>query len=343
MVKGSMEAAVYQSKDRINLEEISISTIQEGEALIKVEYVGICGTDLTIISGKHPRVKPPMVLGHEFSGRVAQVESRKTTDIKIDDRVVVMPLLSCGECELCRDGLEHLCENFGLIGMDVNGAFAEYVKVPLSRVYRLPDDIPFDVASIIESLAVAVHAVRWSELKIGDVVVILGGGPIGVLVATVALAGGASQVIISERSDFRLELAKKYGIQTIDIKKTDPIEEVKKLTKGKGAEIVFEAVGIPATVERIASIVRTRGQIILLGLQKGLPPVDLVSLVLKEIQMKGSKIYSKLDFMHAIGLVANNRIDLKSLITHRLELSKIMQGFKIMKNPDISMKVLIKP
>ena len=171
--------------------------------------------------------------------------------------------------------------------------------------------------------------------------VVVGAGPIGVLVGTVISAAGAFRTIIVEKSEFRLSLAQEYGIDVIDATRNDPIEQVREITKGKGADIVFEAVGVPATVERKASLARIRGQVILLGLQKGLVPSDLVSLILKEIEIRGSKIYTGQDFVRAINLVAKGKINLNPLITHRLKLDEIARGFEVMKNPEVSMKVLI--
>lgn len=150
-MKDKMKAAVYQGKDRVFIEEVEVLDLKDGDALIKVEYAGICGTDMSIVSGRHPRAKAPLILGHELSGTVAKVKGKG--EIKEGDRVVVKPLIFCGKCYACKNGFKHICQNLKLIGIDVDGAFAEYVRVPLETVYKIPYNIPLELATLTEPLA----------------------------------------------------------------------------------------------------------------------------------------------------------------------------------------------
>ena len=249
MIKNrKMKAAVFMGKEKLEVREVDVPEITEEEALIRVKFAGICGTDIHIFAGKHPRVKAPLIMGHEFSGEIAKIETKRRKDFKKGNRVVAEPLISCGECFACKSGFAHVCQKLGLYGIDKDGAFAQYVKIPVDKLFKIPLNINFDVAALIEPIAVAVHAVRTSSLKMGDIVCVQGGGPIGLLTALVAKLSGSANVIICEKQPFRIKLAKGFGLQVIDVNDKDPVAEILKLTRGRGADVVFEAAGFPPTV-----------------------------------------------------------------------------------------------
>src|SRR5215469_6159574 len=192
-----MQAAVYFGKEDVRVEDRPEPTVGDSEVLVRVRYAGLCGTDMTIYSGKHPRAQAPLVPGHEVLGRVEVSGSSVRNALQKGTRVAIYPLISCGRCVACVEGSAHVCEKLRLVGIDQDGGFAEFVKVEPHQLVPIPDELSDEQAALIEPLSVAVHAVHESGLHIGDTVLVTGGGPIGNLVAQVARASGAREVVIS--------------------------------------------------------------------------------------------------------------------------------------------------
>lgn len=249
-----MKAALYKNSRVVEIEEIKKPEIKDSEVLIKVKYAGICGTDIHIYKGLHPRATAPLVMGHEFSGIVEEIGINKK-NIKIGDQVVINPLISCGNCFPCREGHPHICPNLNLVGIDQNGGFAEYTKVNSDKLFKIPNSLPMDLAALMEPVAVAVHAVRKSRLSLGDKVAVIGGGPIGQLISQICKINGASSVIMLEINSERVKFAKKFGIITTTSLK-ESIRKIKEVTRGKGADIVYEAVGIQETYNYTTDLVK---------------------------------------------------------------------------------------
>lgn len=336
-----MKAGLYISAKNIQLGELEKPTLREGEALVRVSYAGICGTDMMIYFGKHPRAKAPLAMGHEFSGVIEEI--RGESPFSVGQRVVVEPTLSCGTCEACRSGQTHVCKTLRLIGIDMHGGFAEYVAVPLHRLHAVPDSLSDEAAAMTEPLAVAVHTVRRSELKVGNTAVILGGGPIGLLIGLVARQAGAAQVIISDVSPYRLEKAKELGFTVLDASKTDVTAEVHKLTGGIGGDVVFEVAGNQITAKQMVELSRIQGQIMVVSVYKQAPAIDLAAMHFREISLATTRCYSHDDFRAAIEMMASGKIHVEPLISHRLPLASLAEGFSYMENPNESLKILIQP
>lgn len=337
-----MKALVWHGPYEVSFEEVPVPSPREDEALIKVSYAGVCGSDLTIYSGKHWRSKPPMVMGHEFAGEIVEVKS-PGSDLKPGDRVVVEPLLSCGRCYCCREGAYHVCSTLGLLGVDADGGFAEYVRAPVERVYRIPDTLSMEMATLVEPSAVAVHDVQRSRLKMGDHAVVLGGGPIGLLVAQVARVATSRPVELVEVSEWRLELARKMGFDPIDAKQGDIVQEVMRRTGDRGADVLFDAAGVHSTAEKLAALTRIHGQVVIIAMPKEHHPVDLAGFALKEIDLTGCRVYNYRDFKQAIDLIAGGKIDVGSMISHTLPLDRGKDALELARKGDASMKVLIEP
>ena len=337
-----MKAIVWHGPYEVSFEETHVPSPKEDEALIKVSHAGVCGSDLTIYAGKHWRSRPPMVMGHEFAGEI--VDARATgTCLKPGDRVVVEPLLSCGRCYACREGAYHVCSSLRLLGVDVDGGFAEYVKAPVERVYRIPESMSMEQAALVEPTAVAVHDVHRSRLQIGDHAVVLGGGPIGLLVAQVARVASSRPVDLVEISDWRLDLARKMGFDPIDAKRVDVVQEVLRRTEGKGADVLFDAAGAPATAEKLAALTRIHGQVVIVAMPKEFHPVDLAGFALKEIDLTGCRVYNRRDFESAIALIAEKKIDVDSMVSHVFPLERGKDALDLARKGDASMKVLVRP
>jgi len=339
-----MKALVYHGKESIALEEMELPKLQEGEALIKVHYAGICGSDLNIWHGALSRIVPPVILGHEFCGEIVEVKDQAKGDLKVGDPVAVEPLINCGICLPCRMGLYHVCRRLKLIGVDVHGGFAPYVKAPFPRIYKLAPGASMELAALTEPTAVATHMVRRSGVQVGDFVVVLGGGPIGLLVAQVARAVGASRVYISEINEFRLNLAQELGFGVINPQKTDAIQAVLDMTGGEGADVVFEEIGLPEAATQMIAMTRVRGRILMGGIYKKPAPVDLQNVAIKEIEMVGSRVYDFRDFQAALDLLNDGRVKATPLISKKIRLEQIIEeGFNVIQAGGQVMKILVRP
>ncbi|TAM83333.1 MAG: zinc-binding dehydrogenase [Acidobacteria bacterium] len=335
-----MRAGVYVGKESIHVEERPLPQLQAGEALVHVRYAGICGTDMLIYSGKHPRVAPPRVLGHEVFGSVVEVNSPHGAEWKPGQRVAVYPLISCGRCAPCREGNAHVCEKLGLIGIDVDGGFAEYVKVTSEQLVAVPEGVSDEQAAVIEPLSVAIHAVRRSSFQTGDTVLVTGGGPIGNLIAQVLRASGARRVIISETKKFRRELAQRLGFAVVDSGSDNLAEALQSLLGEPFVDRVFEATGAPAVYPEAVKICKVRGEIVFVGLPKTSPGIDVISLVFKEIHTTGARVYTRKDYLAAVALLQRSAVDVVALITDCLALDEANLGFQKMREADTSLKIL---
>ncbi len=209
-----MLAARYLGPDRLETLETPLPLISDEEALIKVEACGFCGSDLGIVAGVHPRARAPLTLGHEFSGTIAEIRS-SGRDFEVGDRVTAYPLISCGRCFACRSGQSHVCRTLKLYGIDVDGAMAEFVRVSVGTLIKIPVSIPPLVGAVIEPLAVAVHSVSMAPTQDVHTIVILGAGPIGLLTGLVASSRGGAKVLISDVLPSRIELARQLGLTAL--------------------------------------------------------------------------------------------------------------------------------
>src|SRR5450759_5363201 len=228
----TMKAAVWAATDEVAYVDVPVPEVPAGWALVKVAYNGICGTDLSIVHGKHPRAKSPLVMGHEISG---WVERAGATGPAEGTLVTAEPLISCGKCKACRNGNSHVCRRLGLYGIDTDGGMAEYVALPPEVLHPVPDGVDPRTAALAEPLAVAVHAVDRSGMERGDVVAVYGAGPIGVLTALVARHEGARQVVITEPSPWRRDVAAGLGFTVVPGGSTMAATLVS-LTDGAGAD-----------------------------------------------------------------------------------------------------------
>ncbi|HWG85851.1 MAG TPA: alcohol dehydrogenase catalytic domain-containing protein [Deinococcales bacterium] len=332
----SMRAAVFQGDHSISLEEVAAPTAPPGWSLVEVSHVGICGTDLAIFAGYHPRAKAPLIMGHEFSGRIVEPGA---TGLDAGQSVVVEPLMACGRCAACRSGNAHVCKTLRLFGIDYPGGMAQYMVAPPERVYAVPEALPADEAAVIEPLAVAVHAVRISRFRPGDTVAVLGAGPVGLLTALVLRASGAGSVIVTEANPFRMNVARQLGFTTIDAS-SDPVARLLELTGGDGADLVFDAAGHPTVAASLVDACRINGQIMLVGIYKKPTALDLQGISFKEIDVKGSRVYTPEDFRIACSLAASGRVALKPLISHVLPLGKVAEGFEVLASGGAALKVM---
>jgi 2-desacetyl-2-hydroxyethyl bacteriochlorophyllide A dehydrogenase len=305
-----------------------------------VAYCGVCGTDLHIFKGgMDKRVSIPQVIGHEMSGEIAEV-GENVKGWSVGDRVVVRPLHPCGNCPACRAGHAHICYNLKFMGIDTPGAFQGSWTVPAHTLHRLPPNLPFDRAALIEPVAVACHDVRLGEVKSGEEVVVIGGGPIGLLIALVA-ATIKARVLVSELNPFRLNLARQLGLEAVNPREVDLTDLVGKRTDGAGADVVFEVSGSAAGAATMTQLVRTRGRIVVVAIFGEAPKVDLFRFFWRELRLCGARVYEPEDFDKAIALGAAGALPLDHLISARQPLENLQTIFEQIESSTDLMKVLI--
>ena len=313
---------------------------QAGEVQIKVSHCGICGTDLHIFHGvMDARVKMPQIMGHEMSGIIHKVGDDVKNFVE-GDHVTVMPLDPCGECPACQVGHTHICHNLKFLGIDTPGAFQSYWTVPAHTLHHLPENLSLAHGALIEPLSVACHDVRLAEVSPGDNVIVLGGGPIGMLVALVAKNQGAD-VLVSEINPYRVELAQSLGLHSVNPQETDLVEMVMERTAGAGADIVFEVSSSAAGAKTMTDLLRTRGLAVIVGIFGQPTPVDLFRFFWRELRMIGVRVYESQDFDQAIKIAAAGTLPLDKLITSVRPLDHLKSGFEAMESGGDVMKVLL--
>ncbi len=337
-----MQAAVYLGIEDIQVRDVPKPEIGAGEILVRVRYGGICGGDMSIYAGKHPRAKAPLVQGHEIFGRIESMGADVTGEWKVGMRVVLFPVVNCGHCAPCRENNVHVCETLRVVGIDRDGGFAEFVKVEPDKLFAIPDAVTDEQAVVVEPLAVAVHAVQNSSFRVGDSALVIGGGPIGNLVAQVLRASGAREVIVSEIKQYRRELASRMGFKVIDPSAGDVQHGLQQLIGSRFVDTVFEATGFAGAYKDAIHCCKVRGHISFVGIPKTIPEVDILTILFKEIFTSSARMYSRKDYLGTIALLLRGAIDVLPLI-EKLPLKDAPLGFHKMKAADTSLKVLLVP
>lgn len=347
-MKGKMKAAVLYGLKDIKVNLVDIPTISDNEALIKVKYAGICGSDIprSMITGAR---KYPIILGHEFSGEVVETGNR-VKKVKNGDRVVVAPLIGCGECVYCRSGHYGLCDNYNIIGTGSDGAFAEYVKVPENNILKINDKLSFKAAAGIEPATIGYHALEKAGIKPGETVVIMGCGSIGQLTIQWAKIFGASTVIGVDISNEKLNLAKNLGCDIIiNSSETNVISRINEITNG-GADAVIETAGSPVTQQQSILSTKKMGHTIFVGITNKDLSLDkeTVDRVLRgEITIQGSwnsytAPYPGAAWSAAIDFMSKGKINFDDIVSHIINLEDVMDYLKGMADHSIEYnKVLI--
>ncbi|MGB9700271.1 MAG: zinc-dependent alcohol dehydrogenase [Thermodesulfobacteriota bacterium] len=335
-----MKAAFYSGNRKITIGDSPLIAPGPEEVRLKVAYCGICGTDLHIFKGgMDKRVSIPQVIGHEMAGEIVEI-GQNVKGWSIGDRVVVRPLAPCGKCLACKSGFSHICYNLKFMGIDTPGAFQGSWTVPAYTLHRLPPHLPLDEAALIEPLAVACHDIRRGEVKPGEDVVVIGGGPIGLLISLVAALEGA-KVLVGEINPFRLNLARELGLETINPQETDLVALVNERTAGAGVDVVFEVSGSAQGAIIMTQLVRARGRIVIVAIFGELTKVDLFRFFWRELHLCGARVYEPEDFEKAISLAASRKLPLTKLISERRPLSQLGQALTEIEANANLMKVLI--
>ncbi len=328
----------------LELGRVDDPEIGPDEVLIAVRRAGICGTDLHIYDWdewSRSRIEPPLVLGHEFMGEVAEV-GRLVENVRVGQRVSAEGHIVCGHCELCRTGDAHVCRSTLILGIDRAGAFAERVVVPAANLVPIPDAVSDDHAALFDPLGNAFHTVLHVDVS-GKVVAVVGCGPIGLFAVGIARAAGAARVIAIEPHRDRLEIARAMGADLLLDPTSDDVDAaVEEATRGYGADVVCEMSGHPDGVATAFRICRNAGHVQLLGLPRGAVEVNLA----RDVIFKGLHVYGVIGrrmyetWIRMRSFLAAGRLDIEPVITHRLPMERFEEGIAAMRDGEAAKVVL---
>jgi len=331
-----MKALVYRGPRSLALEEVARPAPAEREVLVRVAATGICGSDVHGYLGLTGRRIPPLIMGHEFCGTVEEL-GRGVEGVRAGDRVVVEPVISCGACSFCRQGLTNLCPGRRFFGvMEFNGSMAELVAVPARLLHRMPQGMSPAMGAMVEPVGVAHRAVsRVGGLIAGSTVLVVGAGTIGLLILALTKLHRPRRVLVSDLNERRLALASSLGADvTLHPSRGSAVEAVREHTDGQGADVSFEAVGASATVEQALACLRPRGTCVWVGNSQKEIRLDMQSAVTRELGVLGSYIYTSEQFREAIGLLERREIDVEPIISCRAPLDRGPELFAALSEPN---------
>jgi 2-desacetyl-2-hydroxyethyl bacteriochlorophyllide A dehydrogenase len=336
----AMKAAVLHGPRSLRVQAAPAPAPAAGEVLVRVAIAGLCGTDYSIFSGERP-VGYPRVMGHEFVGRVEAVGPGVTAP-RAGDRVAIEPNYSCGACPLCREGNRNLCLRRTAIGIDVDGCFAELVRVPARCCWPAPSGVADEDLMVTEPLAVVVRAVARGQVRSGEATAVVGAGTLGLLAVQVLRAHGARVLAVS-RSGRRLRLAEELGAEATHASAEGrALDDVaREFSHREGVDCVVETAGTAQAAADALTLVRPGGRVVLTGLPHDPTPVRFFSVVRREISIVGSMIYQD-EFTEAMQLVATGRVKTRPLVTHRFALDEIERAFAMHREP-AAIKVAVTP
>lgn len=320
--------------------ERQIQELAPDEVLVKVRASAICGSDLHIARGLHPSAPLPVTIGHEFSGDVVAVGSQ-VTNARIGQRVTVEPCIVCGKCDACRHGNYGYCEHISFTYRRGDGAMADYVVVKEPYVYELPEYLSYETGALIEPLSVATHAVRRADIRLGETVLIIGAGAIGMMVAAMCRRSGAARIIIADFSDARLEAALQVGAtDAVNSGRVDLEEEVRRLTNGKGVDKSFECVGRESCFLQAIMTLKANGTCTVVGIyEKPMVTFPASRLVTHEIHIQGAQGYCW-DF--PIAIAAARDLPMERFVTHTFPMDQLQQALETALDPKSgSIKVVL--
>jgi len=329
--------AVVKSKPAPGVEfaEVPKPKIKPDEVLIEVKAAAICGSDLGIYdyTPAYSKMKLPVVMGHEFSGRVAEAGTQ-VQGYKVGDRVIAESVKACGVCEFCQSGHQSLCDASTLFGIHTDGGMAEYIAVPYKLLHRLPDELSYEAGALIEPLSNAVHFVKdCTPVKLGDFVVVQGCGPIGLFSAQLFRLAGAEVIVTGVGVDTeRFKIAEGLGLEAINIEKVDLAALVRERTGGRGADTVFVATGAPPAVAQATQIVKKRGRVTVIGIFGRPVEVPMTEVVRREVSIVGAYDAQPQNFGQSIKLASSGAVKVEALLTHRLPLEKANEAFEAAKS-----------
>ena len=328
------KGAFMRGTDKMIIKEIEVPEVGEKEVLLQLEYVGICGSDVHYFhhgncGAYKVNLEEDYMLGHECAGTVVKVGAN-VKDLKVGDKVALEPGITCGQCEFCKAGKYNLCPDVVFLATPpVQGCYEEYIAFPENMCFKLPENMTTKEGCLIEPLSVGFHAANQGDVQVGESVVILGAGCIGLVTLLACKAHGAGNIIVADIVDARLEKAKELGAtHVINSKEVNALEEIARLTGGKGADKVFETAGSPITIAQTAFAVKRGGTITLVGLsaQEEIN-YNFAQIMDKEATIKSVFRYRNI-YPKAIEAVSAGAIDVNGIVTHEFDLEHIQEAFE---------------
>ncbi|MEH7225558.1 2,3-butanediol dehydrogenase [Bacillus sp. JJ1566] len=347
-----MKALRWHKAKDLRLENIEEPKAKFGEVKLKVEWCGICGSDLheytvgpIFIPSETPHPisgdKAPLVLGHEFSGQVVEV-GEGVTKVQAGDRVAVEPIYSCGECEACKQGKYNLCDKMGFYGLSGGGGgFSEFASVPEHMLHKLPETVSYEQGALVEPAAVALHAVKQSKLQVGDKAAVFGTGPIGLLVIEALKAAGATEIYAVELSEQRRQKAEELGAIGINPNNGDVVEQILQLTNG-GVDVAYEVTGVPPVLVQAINSTKLNGETMIVSIFETEASIHPQHIVMKERTVTGIIGYRDV-FPAVISLMAKGYFPAEKLVTKRITLDEVVtEGFESLLKERNHIKILVK-
>ncbi len=333
---------VMTSPGKIEFREVPVPDITENQVLVKIRNIGICGSDIHVYHGEHPFTSYPVTQGHEVSGEIVELGG-KVVGLVVGQKVTIQPQVVCGECYPCRHGKYNLCESLKVMGFQTTGTASHYFAVDQQKVTPLPDSMSFEEGAMMEPLAVAVHAIRQAGDVAGLNIIVLGAGPIGNLVAQTAKGMGAKGVMITDISDLRLKLAKDCGIDFCVNTKAENLKDAILNAFGPDkADIIYDCAGNNTTMGQAIQYARKGSTIILVAVFAGMATVDLALANDHELDIKSTMMYRNEDYIDAIRLVNEKKIQLRPLISKTFAFGEYLEAYHYIEaNRETTMKVII--
>ena len=313
-----------------------------GEAIVRIRAAGICGSDVHIFHGKNPFATYPRVIGHEAAGEVVQV-GQEVANVKVGDHVAIDNVFSCGKCYACRVGRHNVCSSVKVLGVHIDGIFAEYVKIPADHLYVLPKELAWEMAATVEPYAIAAESIHKGKVTADDSVLICGAGPIGLVILQACKSIGA-RVLVTDVVDSRLAKARNMGAdRTVNTRKEELSKAVMDFTAGEGINVAMEATGvIPVLEEIIAGLVSPAGRVVVLGFPVEPARVIPADIMKRELDIIGSRLNNH-KFGEVVEWFAGKKVDPSSIVSHILPYSEVRKGMDLFSNnPEEVCKIILK-
>lgn len=344
----TMKAAVMHNTREIKIEQYPVPQIGPDEVLIKVMAVGICGSDLHYYShgriGKYV-VDKPFILGHECAGDIAAVGSN-VQRFQVGDRVAVEPGVTCGRCDACKEGRYNLCPDVEFLATPpFDGAFVQYIKMREDFVFAIPDELSYEEAALVEPFSVGIHAANRTGLQPGSTVAIMGMGPVGLMAVAAAKAYGAAKIIVTDLEPLRLEAAKQMGAtHIINIREQDPLEEIKRITSGKGVDVAWETAGNPKALQAALGSLRRGGKLAVVGLPaQDEIPLNVPFIADNEVDIYGIFRYAN-TYPTGIRFLSSGIVDANKLITDKFALEQTQEAMeRALNQKSECLKIIVYP
>ena len=345
-----MKAVILQKPGEFGLGVAADPRLEAGDLLLRVKACSLCGTDIRVLEGKKTRgVRYPSIIGHEFAGTIEEV-GQDIKEFRCGDRVSVAPVMACHACRYCMEARENACRNRVAIGYEYDGGFAEFVRIPAravayGHVVRIPDGTGFDEAALAEPLACCINGSRKVDVGLGDAVLIVGAGPIGLMHLQLARAAGAGMVLVSEPNPRRREEAARFGADRVVDPAAESLREiVMGATGGLGADALIMAIGVPGIVNDLLKLVRKGGR---LNLFAGFPDAGTTTIEANlihynEIVVNGTSACTRLDYLTAVSMITSHRVNVKDLVTHRFGLDGFAEAYNL-HGSGVGLKLVIEP